>query len=464
MAILDNFRKRLASFIYNDGMRNSFNEAFLWAAGGGYTDYDRNNTTYIEDAYNVNPTVFSVVNQMASKTATIPIYVNKIKDKKSFGKLQRLRQVTKGKLSLEQKTRELNLLKKAFEEGEMKFPMEKPNPNQSWAEFLALYKTFLKTTGNVYIYMLRTEEGRDAGTPVCVYILPSQMVQIVVKKGVDMMSVEDPIDYFILTEGRSYIEFSADDVIHIKTPNPNYSMDGAHLYGLSPLSAALKNIQSYNTGLDLNIKTLKSGGAFGFIHGKQTPITHEQASEIKERLTEMNASQEDLGKIAGVSAEIGFTRLSLTSDELKPFDYFKFDSKQICNVLGWSDSLLNNDDGGKYDKQLEERKRVITDNIVPDLEMLLEKLNTHFLPLFKGYEGTVLEYDISELPEMQDDVKELAQWLYQGVDRGIFTRDEVRSVMKWDEVGTEEMQTHTVAMDVITLKESIENDFTLGDN
>ena len=463
MAILGGFRKKLANYIFKQDFINSFNEAFLWAVGGGYTEYDRNAKSYIEEGYNINPIVYSVINQMSTKTASIPIYVRKVEDKKALRKLQQLRSSTGRNLTIQQKTRELILQSKAFKKDELDFPLEQPNPNQSWAEFLGLYKTFLRTTGNVYIYLLRTEEGRDAGTPVCVYLLPSHLMQIVVKKGTDLMSVENPVQSYMLIEGNSWVDFEAEDVIHIKNSNPNYSSDGEHLYGLSPLASALKNIQASNTGLDLNIKTLKSGGAFGFIHGKQTPITADQAAEIKERLSEMNSSPDDLSKIAGISAEVGFTRLSLTSDELRPFDYLQFDQKQICNVLGWSDSLLNNDDGGKYDKQLQERKRVITDNIVPDLDLLVEKLNKYFLPLFKGYENTYLEYDIMELPEMQDDMAEMSNWLYQGLDRAVFNRDEIRVALKWDAVESEEMQRYTVSSDIISLKEALDNDFSIGE-
>ena len=95
-----------------------------------------------------------------------------------------------------------------------------------------------------------------------------------------------------------------------------------------------------------------------------------------------NSLNNDLSKIAGSSAEIGFTRLSLTSDELKPFDYLKFDTKQICNVLGWSDKLLNSDEGAKYDNIGYARRMAITDNIQPDLKLLANALNTQFLPYF----------------------------------------------------------------------------------
>lgn len=265
----------------------------------------------------------------------------------------------------------------------------------------------------------------------------------------------------MLIEGKTYIDFEAENVIHIKLPNPNYSENGAHLYGQSRLEAALRNIQSSNKAVDLNLKTLQNGGAFGFIHGKNIALQEIQAKEIKERLSEMNKNSEDLSKIAGISAEIGFTRISLTTDELKPFEFLKYDQKQICNVLGWSDNLLNNDDGGKYDKQVQEQKRVVVDNIQPDLMLLEDALNSFFLPRFKGYENTEIVYDISELPEMQQDTKTTVDWCVQLLDRGVLNRKEVREVLTFNETDNEIMEIYTVANDLLTLDEAIESQFNI---
>ena len=276
-------------------------------------------------------------------------------------------------------------------------PLDVPNPSQSWSEFHALYKTFLKLTGNVYIYMLMPEEGMNAGTPMAIYLLPSQNIEIIVKEKAELLGVESPVRGYMLIQGQQYIEFESEKVIHIKYSNPNYSEDGEHLYGQSPLKAALRNMQSSNKGLDLNIKTLQSGGAFGLIHGKNTALQPKQAAEIKERLTEMNNNPEDLAKIAGVSAEVGFTRLSLTSAELKPFDYLKFDKQQIADVLNW---IIDDENRGDFGGTINEiKKSRVTDNIQPDLILLQDALNTDFLPRFKGYENSELVYDISELPE-----------------------------------------------------------------
>lgn len=444
-------------------VQNIFNESFLAPMNNAFTLYDSNAKTYIEKAYNINPIVYSVINQQATKTASIPYYVRKIKEKSDYQKLEMLNIATKSILSPQQMVKRMRLEVKAFENEDLEFPMARPNVNQTWYEFFALYKTFLKTTGNVYIYILSPELGQEAGVPIQVYILPSQFMQIITKNPVNLDNTENPITGYMLTYGRTYRIFEEKDVIHIKYPNPNFGENGEHLYGMSPLRAGLKNIQSTNKGLDLNIRTLQNGGAFGFIHAKNTALTESQAKQIKDRLLEMNASPDDLSKIAGISAEIAFTRLSLTSDELKPFDYMQFDQKQICNILSWDDKLLNSDDGAKYDNVDIARRRVISDNIVPDLKLLEEPFNSKFLPRFKGYENTVLIFDVTELPEMQIDMKQLSEWLNGALDRGVITRAEYRAALNYAKVDDPNLDKFTVATDILTLDEALDDTFRLAE-
>ena len=447
--------------------RNKYAEAFFKMLGSGYTNYDDNKKTYLNEGYGANPDVYAIIQQMASKTASIPYCIKRVKDESAKSKLVNLKKSTKQAYNTQQYIKSRILETKAFDEKELPFPLEKPNATQSWSDIFALYKTFIRTTGEFYFYMLSPEEGINKGTPIQCYVLPSHMMQIVLKKDADLLSLESPVSHYILTEGDIYVEFPADSIIHVKLHNPFFDFEGGHLYGLSPLKSALRNIQSSNEALTNNVKTLQNGGAFGFIYGKGAPLTEPQAKELKERMLEMDASPERLSKIAGVSSEIGFTRIALTTDELKPFEYLKHDQKAICNVLGWSDKLLNNDDGAKYDNVNNYRKQVVTDNIIPDLMLLEEALQNEFLPRFKGYENTVIDWDYSELPEMQEDLKQLSDWLNLALDRGVINRNEYREAIKYPLLDTPEMEVHTVGLGIQTLEDAVlgvDMDLTLEDD
>jgi HK97 family phage portal protein len=445
---------------------NKFVEAFYSMMGGSFTAYDSNRQTYIDKGYNYNPTVYSVISQQSRKASSIPYSVKKIEDKQGLSNLKMFNRATGNDMTIQQKVKHIMLQSKAYEEkGDMPFPMDRPNPNQTWVEFIELYETFMNTTGNFYMYMFSPSEGLNKGEPQHVYVLPSQHTEIVLNSDVvDLKTTNDPISHYIVTVGGSYIEFEKENVIHVKFPNPNFSQTGEHLYGQSPLMAALRNMQSSNTAIDLNNKTLGSGGAYGFIHAKGTTLSQSQAEELKGRLMEMDRSPDRLSNLAGSSAELGFTRISLTTDELKPFDFLSYDEKQICNVLGWSDKLLNNDNGSKYDNINADRKRVVTDKIMPDLKLLANALNDEFLPRFKAYKNTELVFDASELPEMQEDMAKLVSWLSEVLDRGVINRSEYRVAINYIGVDDAEMQEFTVTTDTRKLSDALDDDFGIENN
>lgn len=441
---------------------NKYNRQFFSWIGGSFTFYDPNNETYIEKGYNKNPIVNAIVNQMATKTGSVPYYIREVKDKKAKKSLDKLLMSTKGDLSPSQHLKKYILETKAFNEDEIPFPMERPNINQTWTEFWILYKTFISLTGNAYMYIVSPENGANKGKPLQVYWLPSHLIQIIIKDNAKLLLDEDPIrGYMVTFSDQSFNEFDSEDVIHIKYANPNFGMNGEHLYGMSPLRAALRNIESSNDSLDLNIKTMKSGGAFGFIHGKSVGLTETQATAIKDKLTKMNNSHDALSRIQGASAELGFTKVGLTNEELQTFEMLKFDQKQIANVLRWDDKLLNNDDGAKFDNINIVRKRVISDNIVPDLKLLTDALNRDFLPRFKGFENTVLVFDVMELPEMQQDKKMISEWVKPMVDIGVLNKNEGRLALGFSLSEDKDMDIHTVATDIISLKDALDNDFSI---
>lgn len=434
---------------------NKFNQSFYWG-GAGYTNNDDEDLTkYVDRGYNINGDVYSIINQISTKLISIPYSIKKIEDKGNQSKYNKLLKAVNYNPSFSQKVKLNNLEVKSFSNSEYPLPFEKPNPNQTWDEFFKLSEEFLKLTGNIYWYKLMPEDGANAGSPIQVYCLPSHLIEIVLKNDAKMLSVDNPIDYYMLQERTSYIRFNTNEIVHISVNNPNYGSNGEHLYGQSPLRAVWKNIVASNKGLDLNINTLKNGGVFGFIHSKNTALTSDQAQELKERLKEMNTNVEDLSRIAGISSEIGFTRLSLSADELKPFEYLKYNQKQICNALGWSDTLLNNDDGGKYDKQVTELKRVLVNTVVPDVKLIESAFNKEVLQLIKGYENKCLYFDYKELPEMQDDIETMSKWIIGFKDTGIITGNESRNFIGLEPSDDPNMDVFTVKDDIMTLEQAM---------
>jgi hypothetical protein len=341
----------------------------------------------------------------------------------------------------------------------MPMPLLVPNPTQTWNDILFLYKVYLKVCGNVYLYKVMSEMGK----PLQLYMLPAHWMQIVLKSNANVLSSESPVDYYIMQQGNQFVKFPADSVIHIKRSNPFFDYNGSQLYGYSELMAAIRNINSSNSGIDQNIKTMQNSGVYGFIHAGdgQTPLTAEQGQSLKDRLVDMNNSSEKLSNIAGASAKLGFTRISLTTDELKPFEYLSYDRRTLANCLNWSVDLLNEErssGGFGVDTLIEARKRVMIDNIKPDLDLFASYLNPYFIQLFKGYENACLEFDISEMPEMQTDMKTMSEW----VNSVPLTLNERREVFNYEELDDEMMNEVYIPTNLVNINDPSLNDMQDG--
>jgi len=264
---------------------------------------------------------------------------------------------------------------------------------------------------------------------------------------------------YILEQGNQLVKFKAENIIHIKRANPFFNQNGSHLYGLSELMSAIRNIASSNNAIDNNGKTMLNSGVYGFIHAGEgaTPLTAEQAESLKERLVEMDNSSDKLSNIAGASGKLGFTRISLTTEELKPFDYLSYDRRTLANCLNWNVELLNEERNGSgfgVDTLIEARKRVITDNIKPDLDLFAEAFNPEFIQKFKGYEKAEIDWDISELPEMQTDMKTMSEW----INSVPLTLNERREVFNYEEIDDDMMNEIYLPNNLININDPSLND------
>jgi len=186
---------------------NLYNEAFFQYVGGLGAKYDEKASTYLNEGFGRNPDVFSMIMQMADKSRSVPFYVKKIANNSAKSEIDRLNYATKGNLSINQLAKKRQLETKAFEDKELPFPLAQPNPTQTWGDIISLFKVYMKTTGNFYLYLNYPLEGNNANVPKQAYILPSHMVQIVLKKDAKVLQDENPIEKYMLIEGNQYIEF-----------------------------------------------------------------------------------------------------------------------------------------------------------------------------------------------------------------------------------------------------------------
>jgi hypothetical protein len=439
--------------------QNKLYEAVFRLLGGQTNTYNQDISVLLIKGYGENPDVNAMVNQMALKSTVVPFYIKKIKDEK---KLQLVKSYPI-ELTPQQKKQLDKIKAETYSDEYLPMPLDRPNTLQTWNDLVFLYKLYLKVCGNVYFYKMSPSEGINKGVPLQLHILPSHWVKIVLKPKASMVGTENPIDYYVMEQGNQFIKFEADSIIHIKRSNPFFDYNGTQLYGYSELMAAIRNINSSNSFIDANVKTSQNSGVYGFIHAGdgQSPLTPEQAHSLKDRLVDMDNSDGKLSNIAGASAKLGFTRISLTTDELKPFEFLSNDRRTLANCLNWKVELLNEERDGTgfaVDGLIEARKQVMIDNIKPDLDLLASYLNPEFIRKFKGYENAELEFDITEMPEMQTDMETMSKW----VNSVPLTLNERREVFNYERIDDEMMDEVYIPNNLVNLNDPSVTDLQNG--
>ena len=72
----------------------------------------------------------------------------------------------------------------------------------------------------------------------------------------------EPVKSYTL-EYNGTVRIDANDVCHIKDFNPYYDGTGSHLYGMSPLKAGLRAMDTNNEAVTIGVKYLQNQTARG---------------------------------------------------------------------------------------------------------------------------------------------------------------------------------------------------------
>ena len=366
--------------------------------------------TYVDKGYQYNADVYSVINLITRKAATAAPILYEIVDDRAF---QRYKSFT-ANMSKPQDIAEANHLRqKALVEVDERHPiiqtLHNPNDFQSFYEFMDNYLGFKLITGNSYVYGVGAVTGPNAGKFKQLYVLPAHLTRIV------SGGKYDPVKGYTITTAYDFQEIMAEKVMHSKYWNSDYSVEGSHLYGQSPLRAALRVLQQSNDAQTASVKMLQNTGAQGILFDNSTDsfLTPEQAAEIQRKYKAEYSGPENAGNIIVTSAKIGWQQLGLSSVDLEIMEAMKMNLRQLCNVYRVNSALLNDPDNKTYNNMYEARKALISDAILPELTSARADFNKWLVEPYNKSENKryFLDFDLDVFPELQEDKKEQIQYL-----------------------------------------------------
>lgn len=384
--------------------------------GGRLVGYSDNQENYIIKGYNFNDVIYSIVNLIVEKCKVAPFGIYKIKDEAAYKQLTVLK--SKKEISAVEYVKALSLQSKALT------PVTDPGlgPLAKWFELLKYPNandTFTELTGNAIAYKLLTGNtyllgkplaaGANKGVPQDIQLLPSQWVNIFAT----FTFPAEVTGYTIPVWG---LNFTPDQIAHIKCFNPNWQVNGDQLYGMSPLRAALLRINKNNALTEAEASTFQNEGIKGIMYMKNQvgnvdgDLVLPEVKTMKESLMTEWSGTHNRGRIGLSGYEMGYIPIGMTSEEMEIIESSYLDLRYFCNIFGVPSQLMNDPQSRTYNTQKEVEKALTNRCAVPRLNEIKNAFNRKGSSVWGLPKGHVIDYDISCYPELQADVKDTAEW------------------------------------------------------
>lgn len=391
---------------------------------------------FIDKGYLYNDLVFSLISIKYDMTLPIDWYAYEVVDEMKFRRIGYLQKTIASGKDVNKNLKELSKLKykalKPAEGSEVARLINYPNSYKSFSELVAEFFVWMDLTGNYYLYGHQRSDTNDK--IISLHNAPAHEVEIVAG------TTFDPIKgYRIKAFVNNQNEvIPAEKVMHIKTFNPNYRIDGSHLYGISPLQAGYRIINLDNTGVDTSTSNFANSGVRGIItamqnkDGMETGLTPEQAKQLKEKVQSWSGKGKS-GSVVATNAPVSFLDIGKSPVDLGVYTAMDKNMVRLCNLLKVPPELYM--PGTTFSNKAEARKKMITAGILPYMDLFKQKFNQFAVKRYnRNGKKYVVDYDMFSITELQDDLKSIMD-MYAGKDW--ITKNEKREATNYPSISEE---------------------------
>ena len=400
--------------------------------------------TYINKGYMFNSTVYSIVNLIAKTASSIPFQIYEIKNQ---NELKKYKAMTSGLMNGNILHKSLLQRKHALAEldnTDLHKLLERPNPAQSYSSWIQEIIAFGKLTGNRYIYGIKPESGPNQSKWQELYVLPSQSVEI------NSNGIFEPVSGYSLDYSGEY-KIEADDICHIKDFNPHYDGTGSHLYGMSPLKAGLRSLDTNNAAVTTGVKYLQNQTSRGVLMSDEGDLNEVQAKQLKDKFRQQYQGADNAGDIIITPKKLSWVNFGLNAADVSLIEQYNASIKDLCNIYSVPVQLLNNTDTSTYNNMVEAKKTLYQNAVIPELNKIKDELNRWLVPSFG--ENLYLDFDYSNIAELQEEMDSVVK---QMGSAWWTTPNEKRQAMNFGvDEENEEMNDYYIPANLMPMKNDI---------
>lgn len=407
---------------------------------------------YVREGYQTNPNVYAAIRETAQSVAEIPPKLFRV-TAQSGGDVARAlegyeRKGHSGRRAREKKRRAASRVmaskaqtikkrtglpaalcrqrarKSLVETGELE-PVEShelldlldhPNPytQRSYGQYIQALVTELEIGGEV----LQEPVNTSNGMPREIYVHGPKQLRI---DGDGRQPIQT-----IHLEGE---EFSYDpDPSETELFYHKYYNPARPLRGQSPAMAAARSIDINNEGRGWNLALLQNGAEFSGILSFEEQVSQENRESWREQIKKMDPG--DILPIDG--SPVSFESFSMSPKDMRWMDLNKASAREVAIVWNVPPQIIGDVDSQKYSNYKVARRAWYMEKIIPLTSFVYGELNSSLVPLFG--DDLLLDYDLSTIDALQEDVNEQHERIREDVKAGILSINEARTAIGREEV------------------------------
>ena len=262
-----------------------------------------------------------------------------------------------------------------------------------------------------------------------------------------------PVKEYTLSYNGTY-RMPADCVCHIKDVNLYYDGTGSHLYGMSPLKAGLRSMDSNNEALSTGKKYLQNQMARGILMSEEGDLNEVQAMQLKDKFRESYQGSKNAGDVIITPKKLSWVNFGLPASDLSLIEQYNGTIKDLCNIYNVPVQLLNNTDSSTYNNMKEAKKALYQNAVIPELNKIKDELNRWLTPQYG--EKLYIDFDYSVIPELQEETEKVVAQMTQA---WWLTPNEKRAAMNYgQDEDTPEMNDYYVPANLMPINNQPEED------